>query len=158
MGKPGIDKIQSALITLMQGATELSYVPDNQIQSIDAGVDFNTLEIIVAPPAVLVQYDGAAYETTTSDESGYKIEERFTLIAVVSSIAGKAQTMADLQALLEDLKTVIVKGRRMTVDTDKIVHAALLGVVIFENLFYPHGQNAYGLQIRVRGNSWEYSS
>ncbi len=166
MTRPGIDIIDSALIALLQGASTLSYVPDNQIQEWERGIDIDTMQIIVAPPAVLIAYEGGQYAASNHDNSAYRIDERFMLIAVASNLRGLADalngsvgTEKGVYEILEDLKSVIVANRRLTIDapTNKRVSLVLVGTVVIENLFYQNGFAAMGLQLQVTGTSWDYA-
>jgi hypothetical protein len=158
MTRPGIDVIESALIEMLQDDPTLAaYVPANQIQSHDQGVDFDNAEIIVAPPAVLVAYDGSSYTPANTENSAYSIDERFVLIAVAEDLRSAAAAKAGVFSLIEDLKVSVVTNRRLTLDatTGKRVTLKLLGVAILENYFYRTGCMAYGLRIQVTGTTWD---
>jgi hypothetical protein len=167
MTRPGIDIIDAALIALLQEATALDYIPDNQVQESDQGINFDTMEIIVAPPAILIAYDGGQYSSANHDNSAYRIDERFTLIAVAENLRGFASAQQGgpgdekgVYGTLEDLKSVIVENRRLTIDTltNTRISLVLLGTILFENLFYQSGFAAIGLQIQVTGASWDYAN
>ncbi len=164
MGKPRIGDIEAGIIALLKASTDLSYLAAAQIQSAENGIDYENLQITLGDLGVLVQYDGAGYKPTNNDASAYSIEERWTLIAVAQNLRGVAEAKTGVAGehgvydILEDLKSTIVKGRKMTVDTDKSVYLELIGTVMFENLFYRFGAAALGLQVRVHCSAWEYAS
>lgn len=164
MGKPRIGDIEAAIIALLQGAAALSYIVDAQIRPASEGVDFENMEIVLGDLGVLVQYDGGDYRATNHNQTAYAVDERFTLIAVAQNLRGPAAARTGVAGesgvydILEDLKGVIVVGRKLTVDTDKAVYLELLGPRVFENLFYKSGVAALGLQIRAHCSAWEYAS
>jgi phage gp37-like protein len=166
MTRPGIDTIDAALIAMLQASATLSYVPDNQIQEFDSrAYDFESAELIVTPPAILVSYEGGSYVPKNHDNSSYAIDERFTLIAVAENLRGSAEarqggvgaTEKGIYEMIEDLKSVIVTNRKLEIDstTHKYVGLVLGNTVIFENVFYRSGQAAIGLQIQVTGTRWD---
>ena len=159
MTRPGINTICTALKTLLQDADDLEFVPDHQIQEWDKGIDFDSGEIIVAPPGILIAYDAGSYTPANHDNSAYKIDERFTLIAVAQDLSGFAGSQAGAYAIIEAMKAVIVSNRRLTIDaaTNKRVSLVLLGTAPFENLFYQNGCAAIGLQIQATGSTWDYA-
>ena len=165
MTRPAIDVIENALIAMIQDdASYLTYIPDNQVQSFEQGVDLQSMEIILTPPGVLVMYESGSYAPLDINRSSYSIDERFTLIAVASNLRGMAEaklgsgTEKGVYDILEDLKRLVVHNRRLAISASTDVTLIFLSVMPFENLFYRTGFAAYGLQIKVQSSSWEYRS
>ena len=156
MTRPGIDLIEAKLILALQGSTDLSTIPDTQIMSVDRGVDFDKWEVVIAPPAILVQYDGGGYEPKNTDDSAYRIVERFTLVAVGAALSGIGAAKQGVYDILEDLKVAIVANRKLSLAADKSIFLRLVGIVVFDNLFYSFGCAAYGLTIEAYGSTWDY--
>jgi len=164
MGKPRIGDIEAAIIALLQTSATLSYIVDAQIRPADGGIDYENLEIVLGDLGILVQYDGGDYKATNHNQTAYAVDERFTLIVVAQNLRGAAAARTGVAGekgvydILEDLKAVIVIGRKLTVDTDKAVYLELLGPRVFENLFYKFGAAALGLQVRAHCSAWEYAT
>lgn len=148
---PGIDTIRAAIIELLE--TEMDELPAERVIPAEDGIEFTAMEIIAPIPGVLVDYNGGVYTPTNIDNSSYKIEESFTLIAV-------EENMADIIAMIEDLKIAIVKNRRLVIDapTNERVTLLMVGTTMIENLFYRNGWPAVGLKIQVRSNTWNYAA
>lgn len=165
MGAPSINAIEAALMELVRADATLStYIESRCVGSIESGVDFDNMEIILDGCGVLFSYDGAAYESRNHDQSAYSVEERWTLIAVAPALrgleAGKMGVLGErgVYDILEDLKGTIVKGRKLLLSTGKTVYLELIGSIVIEDLFYRFGLAALGLQIKAKCATWDYAA
>jgi hypothetical protein len=162
MGKPRIDDIEAAIIAAIQDDANMSYIPDDQVQTLSQRtVDFAREQIVVVPPAVLLAYTGGAYLPQNIPLTAYSIAERFLLIAVAANTRGAGEAKRGSGAdkgvydILENLKSIFA-GRKLTVDIDRAVWTKLVGVT-FEGI-NEAGHFCYGLEIEVGAMTWDYST
>ena len=157
MSKARIDDIEAAIVSTVQSdRTIASYVPRRQVQTLEArGVDFESGQIIVVPPAVLILYLGGNYEGKNITQTVYEAREPFLLLAVVENLRGAAEAKRGgvgqergAYELIEDLKT-LVAGKRLTVATGVDVLLALQNVT-FEGV-NRNQHFIYGLEVEARG-------
>lgn len=157
MSKARIDDIEAAIVsTIREDAALSASLAPSQVQTLEArGIDFDSGQIIVVPPAVLVLYLGGAYEAKNITRTVYEAREPFLLLAVVENLRGPAEAKRGgvgsergAYDLIEELKTLFA-GKRLTVATGVDVLLSLANVT-FEGVNRNH-HFIYGLEVTASG-------
>lgn len=141
MGKPRIDEIEQALIDAINAdATISGYIKSNQVHILsERTLNFESGQLVVVPPAILIFYAGGAHESLEATKTLYRHRGRYFLIAAAQNLRGAKEAKLGgvgsekgAYDVIEDLR-LLFAGKELSLPSSTGVKPiCILGDVAFE--------------------------